>query len=923
MAGRFFGSLFETKAKANPAEATIRAGGRALATAGMPLGAAAGSWDMEKAVRDGYERVGMVYRCVDAIAQAQSRLPMSRVKVDHRRGRDDFEVVEDEGIWRLLNFRANSYETAAQFRYRLSATLLLSRRGAFVELAPGEDGNGEIHLLAPGQVQPIPDPKTFVSGYQIMRGDSVIDEIEPERVMWIKIKPHPMDPYQQMTPLVSAGLAVETDFLARMFNRNFLMNDGRPGMLISVRGQLGERDAEELKARYSGGYSTAGQTSVIEADGIDVADMAVNSRDMQWAEMVAGNKQDIQLAFGVPESVMGNASGRTFDNADAERENYYIDTVMPHCDSIAQGLDRMTGDDNDSEVIAFDYSNVDVLQRMANRRREEKRTEFDKGLITVDEYREAAALPPFNVAGTRVLYGKSNVIGIPQNDADQMGLDKLKLVGGGAGPMDPGAASQQGALMGARAGVAEGQRQLANNQAAVAVRARALEMFTKAGLEAPIEQKSIEKARDRKPVSKDRKSRERRQRRDKPSSRNISGGVLRDRVHHPAQNLGRKDDPHADHPYMGLRYKTEGVLEGLLTQWDMRQEDVVAERLHHVKFRKGTRHWLEEKKLPAKQKCKYCDEQATKRIIHSEGRAYIPVCSKHVATGKNQAARSIPGKGSDKRNVDAVRDVGSEKKSIEGELLFEVKDIGTDDYLRYVPLEVKKIVPKYAVSEEEWINEIARSIGTFLRKTMLREARNAAKNMKNDKVDKYTGLDLSGRNPLNSLYGGEAKVEAALDPLYGEVLDIVRKSAKGQVIRLQKRIDRLDSEGATMKEIEGEVRKVIGARAPWRKQLAVAVTTAAVEGARDMVYKQAPNIYVKQWNSQHDPRVRPSHVHADNQQREPHKPFKVGKALLQFPCDPSGPPEEVINCRCYTTQELSDEYWDMVEAAFDAGDDDA
>lgn len=54
----------------------------------------------------------------------------------------------------------------------------------------------------------------------------------------------------------------------------------------------------------------------------------------------------------------------------------------------------------------------------------------------------------------------------------------------------------------------------------------------------------------------------------------------------------------------------------------------------------------------------------------------------------------------------------------------------------------------------------------------------------------------------------------------------------------------------------------------------------------------------KAWLATDDRRTRETHDRAD-QQRVPLKdPFKVGVARLQYPGDPSGPPEEVINCRC-------------------------
>ena len=63
--------------------------------------------------------------------------------------------------------------------------------------------------------------------------------------------------------------------------------------------------------------------------------------------------------------------------------------------------------------------------------------------------------------------------------------------------------------------------------------------------------------------------------------------------------------------------------------------------------------------LPKKQKCKFCKEQATKRVIHSEGMAYVPACDKHLTDAKSAAASCTPDGSMDPSNIDAIRDIAA------------------------------------------------------------------------------------------------------------------------------------------------------------------------------------------------------------------------------------------------------------------------
>lgn len=350
-------------------------------------------WSPSRALNDALKKVTWVYRCVDAIASNSARLPVVFREGDRWIG----ETREMEDLNRVFNKRSNPGEDSFLFRYRLSAQVLLSSKGVFIDIIRNNrDEIVALSLIPPDSVTPIPDANKFVKGYEVSYTDAqgrpkkVMKK--PEDVIWIR-HPHPFDPYSAMTPLESSGVAIETDWLSKMYNRNFLLNDGRPGGMVVIKGEVTQEDKEELRARFGGGVAGAGRITVVGSeDGADFVDTAVNPRDAQYIEGRKNTKEEILMAFGVPESVLANAAGRTFDNAEMERLIFWMETMMPHLELLMRPLDIL--DEEDELYFSFDLSMVDVLQRMELKRKEYGLREWDAGTISLDEYREITGREP-------------------------------------------------------------------------------------------------------------------------------------------------------------------------------------------------------------------------------------------------------------------------------------------------------------------------------------------------------------------------------------------------------------------------------------------------------------------------------------------------------------------------------------------------
>jgi phage portal protein BeeE len=222
------------------------------------------SWDIERAYREGMQKVTWVSRCIDAIAGNQARLPIILRKDNSPHGEIiSIKEAKKMPLLNILNSKSNIGENSYILRYRLSAQLLLGTRGAFIEKVRGRDGSIiGLNLLPPQSTSPIPDPKKFVSGYEVQMPTGNKIYLKPEDVCWVR-RPHPIDPYLSLTPLEACGVAIEIENLAKLYNRNYLLNDGRPGGLLVLKGEIDDDDKEELRSRFRGNLSRVVYKSLI------------------------------------------------------------------------------------------------------------------------------------------------------------------------------------------------------------------------------------------------------------------------------------------------------------------------------------------------------------------------------------------------------------------------------------------------------------------------------------------------------------------------------------------------------------------------------------------------------------------------------------------------------------------------------------
>lgn len=791
------------KRNANPVSEVLSVRGGIL-----PVPGSVAPSDIERQIKRYYERVVWVFRCVDVIASNFADLQFVFRVGDTYDGR----VMQYAQIANVINVEPNDYEQAWQWKYRLMSQVLLSDRGVYLEPVYNGTNLQAIHLLPPGSVEPIPDENTFVSGYRVRLADQSYTFKKKHELLWIRCKPHPTDPYTSVTPLKSAGIIADSDFLARTFNRNFLLNDGRPATIITIGDQISPDDAAEIKARFSNGPVAAGTTTVIEGSDVQVQDLSGNPRDAQYTELISTNKQDIMLAFGVPESVMGNASGRTYDNADAEDEFFWTKTEVPYALGCARGLQPLLGSPlrNGNIHMGIDFSKIEVLQRQTQARHEKQANEVAGGLDNIDAYRIATGKKPYNVPATRALILPNGLL-IGQDEADQAALDKMVPIGGRAMPQ-PGSQFIPGQTLNAQveqaqqnSGAPVGPPQITNNSPAAITSGPSTSSTQITGT-------GSSKAEALRAVQGEFAKR------DRANGNNTAARALRlIRGGRQSKSAGRNkaiegkgaDDP-KPHPYGPLRAVVEGTLNGVLLAWCDQQADVIPGRLTMTKARQHTRHW------------------------------------------------------------DGITVV------------------------------TKALDPQYVVQINRWSDDLLRDMSKVLEPIAKREVLKAARDMDGGGITqimfRHSLGNPHGTDALSRVFSSKSDVDTSLMGTLNPLYDVIRQAAANQSQRVAAKVQDMDQQGASITQIQRAITQMIGKRSNWRNQLATFLTTAVVEGAQEAAYSRAGDIMQKEWNTELDESVRPTHKKVEGDVVLGGQDFIVGGAHMPYPGYPLAPISETANC---------------------------
>ncbi|MGD1219993.1 phage portal protein [Streptomyces krungchingensis] len=351
----------------------------------------------------GYSNSAVAYRCVAAIADNGSSVPLV-VR------RPDGSVIEGHEVAQIFNKRPNGLMSARVFKSIILQQGELAGQ-SFVWLDRGETGLGPIteahSVFDPVDVvvdKPLAQRPTTANivGFMIRRLDGVRVPVLPEEMLWLRY-PHPFDPLGCLAPWKAARHAVDMDAYAREWQRHSYANGARPNGVVYL-GDMNETEFNATRAAFRSsmqGPENAGKTLLVRsqpggagqggAKGIDYVRLGFTPEEMDYLDSRMANAAEVMMAFGVPHDYL--AAGTTFENRAASKTTLWSDTIAPKLEVIGSEIDlRLLP--SDAEEAEFDLSGVDALQEGRDSIANRTRASVYADTLTIDEARAELGKDP-------------------------------------------------------------------------------------------------------------------------------------------------------------------------------------------------------------------------------------------------------------------------------------------------------------------------------------------------------------------------------------------------------------------------------------------------------------------------------------------------------------------------------------------------
>jgi len=349
----------------------------------------------ENFARETYLKNVVAFKAIDEIAKSVASVPWNEYR---RVGDEKKELVTDSPVAKVLK-RPNPNQGLPFVMLRATAFLVMSGDSFFEKVTPdtgpNKDDIKELYALRPDRFKLAINKTTGLLEkytYSVNKGRKVDFKINPITgqcdVLHCKSF-HPLDDYFGASVTEPAAREIDTSNSATEWNKSVLDNEGKPGMIFKIVGNVSMEQLDELERKLAedhGGPSNAGKDLIITGErGTDAKPYSWSPKDLDFNEGDLRLSRKIAMGYGVPPMLLGIPGEATFANYKEARLAFWESTIMFYLNYYREELNNWLYEPDGDKSI--DY-NLDEVPALASKREMIWNRAQDSDFLTINEKRE-------------------------------------------------------------------------------------------------------------------------------------------------------------------------------------------------------------------------------------------------------------------------------------------------------------------------------------------------------------------------------------------------------------------------------------------------------------------------------------------------------------------------------------------------------
>lgn len=313
------------------------------------------------------------------------------------------EELPDHPLVEMLNApnpflsRGQFYGTAVMDRYLAGNFYAVKARSEqFPNAFPLE-----LWRMRPDRVKIIPGSRG-PEAYEYRAG-TVTTRFDAKDVLHWKTR-NPYDDFYGMPPLMPLMGRLDIDWYMQAFLRGFYESGGSgPGSILTVKQRLTQEAKEEVRDRFKrrfGMPAGAFELMILDQAESSYQQLGLNRglRDALPKELDAVSEARIAMVFGIPGSILGLLIGyesSSYANKKADWQVFWDITMTPLLSDLDDVLNlSLTPEFSGIDEVYFDLDDIKALQEDVDKVQDRERKNFQAGLISLEEARDAIGRDP-------------------------------------------------------------------------------------------------------------------------------------------------------------------------------------------------------------------------------------------------------------------------------------------------------------------------------------------------------------------------------------------------------------------------------------------------------------------------------------------------------------------------------------------------